>query len=197
MNIANTLTLSRALSAPIFVLLYALPLYTGRGMIFSSYVMLPFLLIAELTDFFDGYMARRLGIVSDIGKVADPAADVILNLNVFAVSFLSVRGEPYMNIFLFSLLLTRELSMTSLRTIQALRGTAVAARAGGKMKTVFYIITIFFIVAIESAARIGFALPVSEHIARRVVSMLLSLCVFSSYASFIDYLFHFPSSRKG
>lgn len=189
MNIANKITLSRALSAPFFVLLYALPLYTKRGIVFSAFTMLPFLAFFELTDFFDGYMARRLKEVSDVGKIGDPAADVILNLNVFASSFMSIRGEPYVSVIFFALILTRELSMTSLRTLAALKGVAIGAKAGGKLKTVFYIITIFFIVAVESAARLSVELD--PLFISRVLTILLSLCVLFSYASFIDYLVHF------
>ena len=83
MKKADAFTLVRIVFAPIFFLLYFIPLWTGFFVRVSAYVLLPLLMCAEFTDFLDGFYARKEKAVSDFGKLFDPFADVFLHITAF------------------------------------------------------------------------------------------------------------------
>ena len=91
MKTSNKFTFSRLVFAPVFFLIYNIPLWTGNDLLakISAFIMIPLLAVFELTDYFDGHYARKNGEVSDFGKLFDPFADVMLNLTVFACSFVN------------------------------------------------------------------------------------------------------------
>lgn len=199
MKTSNKFTTMRVVFAPIFFLIYAVPLWVQSPLLYkiSAVVMIPLLALFELTDFFDGYYARKNGEVSDFGKLYDPFADVMLNLTVFLCATKSVEGGAYMPLVIFALILYREFSMNFIRMVAASKGTAIAARKGGKLKTVFYIISGFFMLAVESLLRWGirFAPDVMTHL-HIVAAVLFSICLVLSYCSFIDYIRTFYSLLK-
>ena len=164
----------------------------------SAFAMIPLLAVFELTDFFDGYYARKHGDVSDFGKLFDPFADVMLNLTVFICAMSSVNRifGGYMPTVIFVLILYRELSMNFLRMIASKQGVAIAARKGGKCKTVFYIFSGFFALLIESAVRLGYGLGGYLPELHVVTVVLFSICLALSYISFVDYLRNFASILK-
>ena len=191
MKLSNKFTTMRLAFAPIFFLLYNIPLWTHSEPLWkiSSFVMIPLLAIFELTDYFDGYFARKNGEVSDFGKLYDPFADVILNLTVFLCATKSVSADigAYMPLVIFVLILYREFSMNFIRMIAVSKGVAIAARKGGKIKTVFYITSGFFALAIESALRLNIKIPCLEQLKIAAI-VLFSICLLLSYISFIDYI---------
>ncbi|MDE6244404.1 MAG: CDP-alcohol phosphatidyltransferase family protein [Treponemataceae bacterium] len=191
MKLSNTFTTMRLVFAPIFFLLYNIPLWTHSELLckISSFIMLPLLAIFELTDYFDGYFARKNGEVSDFGKLFDPFADVILNLTVFLCATRSVSPEisTYMPLVIFVFILYREFSMNFIRMIAVSKGVAIAARKGGKIKTVFYITSGFFALLIESLLRLNIDLPYLMQF-KVVAVILFSICLLLSYISFIDYI---------
>jgi CDP-diacylglycerol--glycerol-3-phosphate 3-phosphatidyltransferase len=190
MRLADKFTLVRALFAPVFFLIYFIPLWTGHFTEASVYIMWPLLGFAEFTDFLDGFFARRKGEVSDFGKLFDPFADVILNLTLFSCLAFSGRMS---GVFLL-LFIYREFIMNFIRLNAAKKGVAIAARGGGKVKTVLYIASCFFALAIESASRLGFSrLP---PITTAVSTTLFVLCVIAAYASLADYIRHFAKFFK-
>ncbi|MBD5399523.1 MAG: CDP-alcohol phosphatidyltransferase family protein [Treponemataceae bacterium] len=191
MKLSNTFTTMRLVFAPIFFLLYNIPLWTHSELLckISSFIMLPLLAIFELTDYFDGYFARKNGEVSDFGKLFDPFADVILNLTVFlcATQSVSPKISTYMPLVIFVFILYREFSMNFIRMIAVSKGVAIAARKGGKIKTVFYITSGFFALLIESLLRLNIDLPYLMQF-KVVAVILFSICLLLSYISFIDYI---------
>ncbi len=193
MKLSNRFTLARVLFAPFFFLLYYVPVWLGNPLVakISAFVMIPLLAIAQLTDYWDGHYARKNGEVSDFGKIFDPFADVMLNLTLFLCAQGSVTGKGYMPIVLFILILYREFSMTFLRMVAVSKGTAIAARKGGKLKTVFYISSGFFMLAAESAVRLGFDISSCDSALRVVAIVMFSICVLLSYISFSDYIVTF------
>ena len=193
MKLSNRFTLARVLFAPFFFLLYYVPVWLGNPLVakISAFVMIPLLAIAQLTDYWDGHYARKNGEVSDFGKIFDPFADVMLNLTLFLCAQGSVTGKGYMPIVLFILILYREFSMTFLRMVAVSKGTAIAARKGGKLKTVFYISSGFFMLAIESAVRLGFDISSCDSALRVAAIVMFSICVLLSYISFSDYIVTF------
>lgn len=200
MKTSNKFTLVRIFFAPVFFILYCIPVWTGRFSSVSVYIMIPLLVFAEFTDYLDGHYARKHGEVSDFGKMFDPFADVMLHLTSFICFVLPGIRQPdggYMPSFLFVLLFYREFSMNFVRMAAAKQGVAIAARKGGKFKTVLYIITEFYVLSVECAIRL--ALPVDGMLSalRTGAIVLFVLCVVASYASFADYLIHFGTLLAG
>ena len=204
MKLSNKFTTMRLVFAPVFFIIYNLPIWFNN-LPFSPVMakitacaMIPLLAFFELTDYFDGHYARKNNEVSDFGKLYDPFADVMLNLSIFLSATRSVSGKGFAPIVLFALLFYREFGMTFLRMVAVYHGTAIAARKGGKFKTVFYITTGFFMILIESVLRLGFELPASVMDVSRIVAIvLMGICVVLSYMSFFDYIKTFASVFKG
>lgn len=132
MNLANTLTLCRLFVSPIFYLIYSKYAWFGLAFGPACYLLIVLLALAEFSDFIDGYIARKWGQVTDFGKLFDPMADSIMHTCVYLTFTLPPIGLPIGYIFIF---LYRDFLISALRTICALKGTALAARASGKVKT--------------------------------------------------------------
>lgn len=190
MKIADIFTLIRIILAPVFLVIYFLPLWFGVGEVASVWILIPLIIFAEFTDFLDGYFARRNNQVSDFGKLFDPFADVFLHLTVFFCYTLSGYVSP----FILLLFVYREFGMLFVRLLAAKKGVAIGARKGGKFKTVIYVVAGFFSLFLESARRLGFVLPESL---MYVGYGFYILGLLASYISFIDYLVHFiPVIKK-
>lgn len=201
MKISNRFTLARAIFAPFFYLLFNIPVWFDSSIlkIISACLMIPLLVVFELTDYWDGHYARKYNEVSDFGKLFDPFADVLLNLTVFICAV----SAGYMPMVFFVLILYREFSQSFLRMIASKKGVAIAARKGGKLKTVFYIISGFFFLALESYKRFNFSF-IPESVNAMICAVLswasivlFALCVLLSWGSFIDYIKSFSSIVKG
>ena len=182
----------RILGAPLFFLLYFVPLWTGNFSALSVFIMIPMLGFLEFTDFLDGFFARRQNQVSDFGKLFDPFADVMLHITTFScLMFNGAAGTAFMPPFIFILIIYREFSMLFVRMIATKKGIAIAARKGGKLKTVVYIASGFFALAVECAARLGFDVSSLLPLLKNISIALFALCLALSYISFADYLSHF------
>ncbi len=199
MKTSNKFTLSRIIAAPVFFIIYFLPVWLNLESknLFSAVsvcALIPFLAAAELTDYFDGHFARKHNEVSDFGKMFDPFADVFLHLSTFTCFVFS----GYMPAFLYILILYREFSQNFLRMVAAKKGTAIAARKGGKLKTVIYVAACFISLCQETLKRTGLAeiLNLNMTVFYWVGICVYVLCVVLSYVSFIDYLVHFGSVLK-
>ena len=200
MKVSNRFTLARAVFAPVFYLIFNLPVWFNSHIlgIISACIMIPLLAVVELTDYWDGHYARKYNEVSDFGKLFDPFADVILNLTVFMCAV----SAGYMPMVLFVLILYREFTQSFLRMIALKKGIAIAARMGGKLKTVFYIISGFFFLTLESYTR--FAFPFIPEVVDTIIKTALRwstfslfiVCVLLSWGSFIDYIKSFYSVVK-
>ena len=196
MKTSNKFTLARIVAAPIIFALYFLPEWLGSeplGKIVSValIVILPFV---EITDYFDGHFARKHNEVSDFGKMFDPFADVFLHLSMFTCFVFS----GYMHPVFYVLILYREFSQNFLRMVAAKTGTAIAARKGGKLKTVFYVASCFVALAQNCLARTGLAAAwgVNMGAFNLAGQLMFAICVVLSYASFFDYLKNFGHVLK-
>ncbi len=202
MKLSNKFTLSRALFAPIFFLIYNIPLWTSNELLtkISAFIMLPLFGIFEFTDFLDGFYARKNKEVSDFGKLFDPFADVILNLTLFVCilspSFDGSFAHGYLPNWIFALILIREFTMNFIRMVAMSKGTAIAARKGGKLKTVFYISSGLVAVCIESLLRLNIDLSSSIPTLKIVLNVMFIICFLLSYISFSDYIIHFAKLLK-
>ena len=197
MKLSNKFTLTRILLSPVFFILYFLPIWTnGLFAKASVLIAIPLLCFMEFTDFLDGFFARRNNEVSDFGKLFDPFADVVVHMGTFVCFMFSMKLElSYMKPYLFILILYREMTMNFIRMVAVKKGVAIAARKGGKFKTVMYVASGFYALFLESMIRFGIEL--SSFAALQNVSLVLFIiCVVCSYVSFIDYLIHFGKLLK-
>jgi CDP-diacylglycerol--glycerol-3-phosphate 3-phosphatidyltransferase len=186
MKLADKFTWLRGFLAPVFFAVYFIPVWTGHFNKASVFIMIPLLAIAELTDYFDGYFARKYNEVSDFGKLFDPFCDVLLNITVFICLALS----GYIPAIALLLIIYREFVINFVRLMAAQKQVAIGARKGGKAKTVTYVVTGFYALLLESCKRLDFSLPAFTPV---VVTALSVLCVILAYASLADYLICFRS----
>lgn len=202
MTTSNKFTLTRLLYAPVFFILYFLPIWTGNEKLaFASVtIMIPCLIFAEITDALDGHYARKNNEVSDFGKMFDPFADVMLHLTSFMCFLLpgfKAENGAYLPLVFFLLLFFREFSMNFIRMVCAKQGIAVAARKGGKFKTVFYVVTEFYVLIIESLVRLGLSVDGCIGTLKNVAVVMFAICVVLAYTSFLDYIITFKKTIKG
>jgi len=131
LNVANGLTVLRLVLVPVFVILLVQP---GDGWRIAAFVAFA---VASLTDLLDGELARRRGLITDFGKIADPIADKALTGS--ALVTLSLLGElPW---WVTTVILFRELAVTGLR-FWVIRYGVIAASRGGKAKTILQLVAI-------------------------------------------------------
>ena len=125
MTTANKLTLCRVVMIPIFIVL----LYQD----FTHHLLaaLGVFILASITDFVDGYVARHYNQVTDFGKFMDPLADKLLVMS--AMAWFVQAG--WMAAWAFFLVIARELAVTGLRLVAVEQGRVIAAAKSGKVKT--------------------------------------------------------------
>lgn len=131
-NIPNLLTLGRIILIPAVCYL----LYQGTPE--ACFFAFCFFWVASVTDWLDGYIARRQNLVSLTGKFLDPLADKLL---VIAVLVMLV-GLDRLDSWIVIVLISRELTITGLRAMAASEGMVIAAGQGGKLKTAFQMIAL-------------------------------------------------------
>lgn len=142
MGIALGLTLSRILLGPLFLIIYLYFDDMGISLKALPYLLLSVMAISELSDLFDGLLARKKNQVTELGKILDPMADSIFRVSVLLTFTQGLVHLPLLLIFVF---IYRDMIISTLRTVCALRGVALAARWSGKIKAVIQAIVGFFI----------------------------------------------------
>lgn len=144
MNIANKLTLGRLLCIPIFLLLmYAFNTYELAALVFA---------IASLTDWLDGYLARKYQLVTNFGKFADPLADKMLVICALIVLVEKLNIPSW----LVAIVVCRELAITGLRLLLIQEGEVLAADWSGKIKTATQMLAILCLLLED------FSLPIPQ-----------------------------------
>ncbi|MCK5680742.1 CDP-diacylglycerol--glycerol-3-phosphate 3-phosphatidyltransferase [bacterium] len=135
-NLPNLLTFSRILAVPLIIVL----LYSGNRWLNLLTAVL--VVIAAITDGLDGYVARKHGFESNLGKLLDPLADKILLLSTM-VMLVHLQRAPA---WIVCLILCRETAVTGLRAVAADRGMVLAASALAKYKTIFQVVAVVALV---------------------------------------------------
>ncbi len=144
MNLPNLLALSRLVIAPIMFFLLVdrdLPIFAHIHPSWLDYWAAFLFVLASITDFFDGYIAREFGQITELGKILDPLADKMLTLAGFLGLMVLGRADPWA----VYLILTREFFITGLRVSAAGSGKEIAASLLGKIKTIAQMIAIGFL----------------------------------------------------
>ncbi|MAF21357.1 MAG: CDP-diacylglycerol--glycerol-3-phosphate 3-phosphatidyltransferase [Roseibacillus sp.] len=131
MNLPNSLTVSRLVLTAVFVVGFMQGSQIGYGVALFAFTF------AAITDFLDGYFARKMGLVTSLGKLLDPIADKILTASAFI--FLCAHEQRLCPVWVVVVILAREFLVTGLRQIAVEKGKVIAADWSGKWKTTFQI----------------------------------------------------------
>ncbi len=188
MNLPNLLTLSRIGFAVVLVVILQEQTLSG------NILALVIFTIASLTDFYDGYLAKTRGLISDFGKIMDPIADKVLLLSVFGV--LASIGR--LSWWVFIIITFREVAVTISRLLAMREGRVIAAERTGKIKTVIQMtsvfVILFYLIAEKSQALWFYNYQKSWS---QVNEALILLAVVMTVYSGIDYFrHHLPRSSK-
>ena len=130
-NLPNAITVSRLILTAIFVIAVGFPGTTGHVVALITFS------VAAATDWLDGYLARKLGMVTPLGKLLDPLADKILVCAAFVYFSAQPVGGYHCPVWVTATIIAREFLVTGLRQIAVEAGQVLAADNLGKWKTTF------------------------------------------------------------
>src|SRR5436309_10875770 len=147
MNWANRITLSRLLLTVLFVIAL------NSSWNYARTAALVIFLIAGLTDFIDGEIARRYGVVTNFGKLMDPLVDKIMVAAAF-ISLVPLKAVPA---WAATAVVARDFLITGLRLMASAKGRILPADRLGKRKTSWQIITVVFFLVLLSARELKYA----------------------------------------
>ena len=148
MTTASKITLVRVALIPVYMVLMYLSGGVANGCMYGA---LALFIIASVTDFLDGYIARKYHQVSDFGKFLDPLADKLLTIAAMAM-FCEWGSFPA---WALMIVLTREFAVSGLRMVAGPKGKVIAAGKSGKFKTASTMIGLCFWMAFPSVEIIG------------------------------------------
>lgn len=147
MNWANRLTLSRLLLTVLFVAALS------SSWAYARTSALIIFLIAGLTDFIDGEVARRYGSITNFGKLMDPLVDKIMMAAAF-ISLVPLKAVPA---WAATAVVARDFLITGLRLMASAKGRVLPAERLGKQKTSWQVITVIFFLGLLSIAELRYA----------------------------------------
>ncbi len=142
MNLPNKLSILRVLCIPVIVVLLNLPDEWARWAAVGVFIL------ASVTDFLDGYLARKNNWITDFGKFIDPVADKLLVLSTFLM--LIQLGQ--MPAWVCVVILARELSVDGLRLVAMTKNQVIAAGPLGKVKTFSQMLYILYLLIFRESA---------------------------------------------
>ena len=181
MNIANRLTIARIVMIPLFLLIMCFPKdVLGMVNIFDSNLSISWVLamiiftIASITDFLDGYLARKYHLITNFGKFADPLADKLLVMT----AFITLVGAGVIPMWIVAVIVCRELAVTGLRLLLVNDGEVLAAAWPGKVKTATQMLAIIFLLIDDFPVK-GLAFSIG--------TILLYVCLVATVYSGVDY----------
>jgi CDP-diacylglycerol--glycerol-3-phosphate 3-phosphatidyltransferase len=138
-SIPNILTVSRILVIPIVILLFLL------NKSWSPWAVLGFYVYASVTDFFDGYFARKFNVVSDLGRFLDPIADKLLVATLF-ILLITSKNIPGLNVIAVIIILLREIFVSGLREFLGPKNIIIRVTKLAKWKTTLQMIATCFLI---------------------------------------------------
>lgn len=125
MNLPNKLTIARIILAPIFMIFLLI------DNMYFRYLSTLIFIVAALTDVYDGYLARKTGVITGFGKFMDPLADKVL----VSTAFISFVALGYVQTWMILVIILREFLVTGLRSLAAYRGVVILPSYWAKWKT--------------------------------------------------------------
>lgn len=187
MNLPNKLSLTRIVLLP-FMMFFYMASFIPSG--YGKIVALVIFVVASITDFLDGYIARKYNMITDFGKFIDTIADKMLTFTaLFMFMVDGIIPHPWGIIFAFVTLL-RDFIVTGIKSLCASNGTVMCAEQVGRIK--FFVSTIAyplgFLVAILKAFAIsGVLLLVFEIIFYVLIGLTAILTVYSGVYYIVKY----------
>lgn len=169
MNLPNKITMVRMGLIPFFVASY---LYLTPNSVIPALLFI----IASVTDFLDGHIARSRHLVTTFGKFMDPLADKALTLSAFIL----LVGGGQIASWVVVIIVLRELMITGFRTIAVSNGVTIAASIWGKYKTTFQMLAIIVLLMENNWLSFLRSFPVAN--------VLVALAVIFTILSGVDYL---------
>lgn len=168
MNLPNKLTLLRAIMIPFFVAFMLIDLGdTGK------YIALVIFVVASMTDWLDGYLARKNNLVTNFGKFMDPLADKLL----VCAAMICLVGMGKLASWIVIIIISREFIISGFRLIASDNGIVIAASYWGKIKTVCQMIMIILLI-----------LDLDIIVFQQITLIITYLAVILTVVSLIDYL---------
>lgn len=183
MNLPNRLTIARFFLTLGFVAALSVNWQYGHTLALALFVA------GSLTDYADGYIARRYSLVTDFGKLMDPLVDKIM----IAGAFICLVPPPSSAIPAWAVvvIISREFLITGLRLLAASKGTVLPAEALGKHKTGWQIATVIFFLAILAAHEfngLGLSIALLDRIQGQVGAPLIAIALGLTLYSGAGYL---------
>ena len=144
MNLPNLLTLSRIFAVPLLVVVLLTRVYNPERQVESLSIILATVIFlgASITDYFDGYLARRRRQVTTLGILLDPIADKLL----ISAAFISLVELGWAPAWMVVIIVGRELAITGLRSIASNQGITINASELGKIKMVSQVLAVTLII---------------------------------------------------
>lgn len=141
MNLPNKLTISRVVMIPFFVF-FLLADSGNHPNGIQKYIATAIFIIASLTDWFDGYLARKNNLVTNFGKFMDPLADKLLVCS----ALVCLTAKNQLAAWIVIVIISREFIISGFRLLASDNGVVIAASYWGKFKTAFQMIMIIMII---------------------------------------------------
>ncbi len=183
------LTIGRLVVGPIFLLIYLNYQKLGLSLQVLPFVLLSLLLLAELTDFLDGFLARKFNLVTKLGKILDPMADSITKVTMLLTFTQGFIRLPLLLVFVF---LFRDAIISTLRTVCALNGVTLAARTSGKIKAVLQALAISAVIVLMCPYAWGWISLATLQLSSLIIIAAVALYTFASACEYIyanrDYI---------
>jgi CDP-diacylglycerol---glycerol-3-phosphate 3-phosphatidyltransferase len=186
MTLADRITFSRIVLAPVFFLLYFIPVWFGTAILPTTIFLWILFTVIELSDLFDGRAARGLNQVRPFGKLFDPFADVIARLTYF----ICFAFSGIMPVWALLIIFYREFGQLFLRLLMLQKGIAMGARKGGKLKAVVYMLAGLSSLALVTMTRLGLFASLHDPVWIATQGLYI-LSVAFAVLSFVDYFIQF------
>lgn len=138
MNLPNKLTLFRVVLIPFFVFFLLAPYFEGYG----NYIAVAIFIVASITDFLDGKIARKYNLVTNFGKFMDPLADKLLVCSAL-ICLIQLELIPA---WVVIIIIAREFIISGFRLVASDNGVVIAASYWGKFKTAFQMLTVIVLI---------------------------------------------------
>ena len=138
MNLPNKLTLFRVILIPFFVFFLLAPYFEGYG----NYIAVAIFIVASITDFLDGKIARKYNLVTNFGKFMDPLADKLLVCSAL-ICLIQLELIPA---WVVIIIIAREFIISGFRLIASDNCVVIAASYLGKFKTAFQMLTVIVLI---------------------------------------------------
>ena len=177
LKLALTMTLARIVISPIFLLVYLNFEKLGLTPQTLPFILIGILSLSEISDILDGYIARKWNQVTELGKILDPMADSISRISVFLTFTQGIVQLPLLLVLVF---FYRDVFISLLRTLCAMKGFTLAARTSGKIKAVIQAIASFAVLVLMALqAHACISLEAFRSISCAVISVAAAYTVFS------------------